>query len=770
MSNSGVNFESLLPPVTKSASLAEIYVPGTPTGIESHDNALVNTALANAGSPSSGIIRLGEGIWALKLKFGSTTEGKNYCIGGVGEYRTVLVAGSTTEPILEIVGPGTVASEYFEMDSLSVCLSEDRSDANPLIKIVLQKGQLNIKPNVRFYSGEANNPGGTVVSHTGTFILMDGAYEGRIEPMFSVGKYAVPLEWINKTVLPSAGVPPNLDTVRFNSPIYGSMGHIFRDAYDGNIGANGTNGLNFEGYKHTSTTVYPIPPACEATIATEGTEGSTTLALTTTCVFPGSGKTKVAENIENGDLVTIGMGNLVECKKVTKVEEKGAETILTLSQPLRFNHAAGASAPTVIKGGKSLSLGKGYSGISLTAMHFEGPWIGISADRVSGLKLISGRAAVGEIVRMEGEVRGVEFGPIQSQGTPNRHTWLNKASYNASEAGRFGGHMALSPPITPLGITFTGKTVETSPNVTEVNTEGLEVGQKIVQTVFAAGTTILEVKTNELKLSTNASESGTGKTFTALPEFYIEPTIFNNKSNDWWFRKPNITGGGQYTTTFVMNNAGTGGKVLGQTAAWEVSSNGTLKSAATFEGTLLANVLDMARSVSAETSVTLTRTSPGYCGVGGSGARTRKLPKISEIEEGRIYFFVDEGGNAAAGNIEIVSQGTDKLDRVEAGKKIIQTQGGCYACYNAGSSIGWVSLNLFNNKQTPIEHGRSAEMTAGEITIAAPGVTATGPILITTEGGTAIGASVVERTAGTGFKVKATATSTDRIDWAVYSE
>jgi hypothetical protein len=73
-------------------------------------------------------------------------------------------------------------------------------------------------------------------------------------------------------------------------------------------------------------------------------------------------------------------------------------------------------------------------------------------------------------------------------------------------------------------------------------------------------------------------------------------------------------------------------------------------------------------------------------------------------------------------------------------------------------------------KQIPAEHGRSAEMVAGEVTIAAPALTATGAILITTEGGTAIGASVVERTPGTGFKVKATATSTDRVNWTVWAE
>ena len=61
-------------------------------------------------------------------------------------------------------------------------------------------------------------------------------------------------------------------------------------------------------------------------------------------------------------------------------------------------------------------------------------------------------------------------------------------------------------------------------------------------------------------------------------------------------------------------------------------------------------------------------------------------------------------------------------------------------------------------------------MVAGKITIAAPAVTATGAIIINTEGGTAVAASIVERTAGTGFKVEATLTSTDRINWAVWSE
>lgn len=74
------------------------------------------------------------------------------------------------------------------------------------------------------------------------------------------------------------------------------------------------------------------------------------------------------------------------------------------------------------------------------------------------------------------------------------------------------------------------------------------------------------------------------------------------------------------------------------------------------------------------------------------------------------------------------------------------------------------------SKQIPAEHGRSAEMTAGEITITAPAVTTSGAIVVSTEGTTAIGASVVERKVGEGFKVKATGTSTDRIDWTVWTE
>jgi hypothetical protein len=85
-------------------------------------------------------------------------------------------------------------------------------------------------------------------------------------------------------------------------------------------------------------------------------------------------------------------------------------------------------------------------------------------------------------------------------------------------------------------------------------------------------------------------------------------------------------------------------------------------------------------------------------------------------------------------------------------------------------AISLEKLSAVVKKQLPAEHGRSAEMVAGKITIAAPAVTATGAIVVNTEGGTAIAASVVERTAGTGFKVEAAETSTDRINWAVWTE
>lgn len=99
---------------------------------------------------------------------------------------------------------------------------------------------------------------------------------------------------------------------------------------------------------------------------------------------------------------------------------------------------------------------------------------------------------------------------------------------------------------------------------------------------------------------------------------------------------------------------------------------------------------------------------------------------------------------------------------VDNTNKLLLTYSGTKWFKTLFSEVGATSL-------VPAETGRSAEMTAGEITISAPAVSATGAIVITTEGGTAIGASVVERTAGTGFKVKATATSTDKINWAVYS-
>jgi hypothetical protein len=86
-------------------------------------------------------------------------------------------------------------------------------------------------------------------------------------------------------------------------------------------------------------------------------------------------------------------------------------------------------------------------------------------------------------------------------------------------------------------------------------------------------------------------------------------------------------------------------------------------------------------------------------------------------------------------------------------------------------SISLAKLTAAVSKQIPAEHGRSAEMVAGKVTISAPAVTATGAIMISTEGTTmTVAPAVVERTAGTGFKVEAAATSTDRINWVVWTE
>ncbi len=71
----------------------------------------------------------------------------------------------------------------------------------------------------------------------------------------------------------------------------------------------------------------------------------------------------------------------------------------------------------------------------------------------------------------------------------------------------------------------------------------------------------------------------------------------------------------------------------------------------------------------------------------------------------------------------------------------------------------------------PDEHGRSAEMASGKITITAPGVTATGTILISVEGTVALAGIVVvtKRNVGESFVVESSlVTSTDRVNWAVW--
>jgi lysophospholipase L1-like esterase len=80
-------------------------------------------------------------------------------------------------------------------------------------------------------------------------------------------------------------------------------------------------------------------------------------------------------------------------------------------------------------------------------------------------------------------------------------------------------------------------------------------------------------------------------------------------------------------------------------------------------------------------------------------------------------------------------------------------------------------LSAAISKRIPAERGRSAEMVAGKITIAAPAVTAAGVIQVALEGSlVTTGPVVTERTPGTGFKVEALATATNRVNWAVYPE
>jgi|ERR1700686_2039844 len=88
-------------------------------------------------------------------------------------------------------------------------------------------------------------------------------------------------------------------------------------------------------------------------------------------------------------------------------------------------------------------------------------------------------------------------------------------------------------------------------------------------------------------------------------------------------------------------------------------------------------------------------------------------------------------------------------------------------------SVTLAKLALAVSKQIPAEHGRSAAMVSGAITIAAPATTASGAILLTAEGGIAtVGAlTVAERTPGTGFKVESTlVTGTARVNWSVWTE
>lgn len=82
-------------------------------------------------------------------------------------------------------------------------------------------------------------------------------------------------------------------------------------------------------------------------------------------------------------------------------------------------------------------------------------------------------------------------------------------------------------------------------------------------------------------------------------------------------------------------------------------------------------------------------------------------------------------------------------------------------------------LSASMQKCLPLEVGRSAAMVLGKVTIAAPAVTATGPIILSIEGTSLLAGvlTISARTPATSFAVECLlTTSTSRVNYAIYSE
>jgi hypothetical protein len=391
----------------KLAASAATTVTGAPALYGSDDSAAW-AAMFAAMEPGRGYkvqCPFGRSLFN-NVSVGSTTSVKGITaeIYGAGRRATFLqpISAEGVKTMIIFNGPGDSTSVGVKLDGSLTC-GFDYND--PVIDIPYTQ------PVLRFQGIQGPDLNHTSrLLGTGTVHKFDQTWCGSFgrSARIQTGRYAVGIEMDD-----GGSGSPQEDTIHFGLLVHeGNYGVIQRNI------ASGMDSMVFEQFKSALYTPATVDRNHfgEGKLASEAKEGESTITLEA-----GQAAAMGYETSQLPAPVCIDFGDHVEVNKVTAV----AGDVLTLSQPLRFTHAA---ARVVMRGTFAISLPSNVQSITIgNGCHLEGhSGAGIMCDSGTLITVQGGLSSCRALVRLCGGAANVKVSRYLMQGSQ----WIGGALSN----------------------------------------------------------------------------------------------------------------------------------------------------------------------------------------------------------------------------------------------------------------------------------------------------------------------------------------------------
>jgi hypothetical protein len=424
MSNSGANFESLIPTeIANGKTNIDVRAYGAVAGTDC--SAAILSAIKAA--EESGLKAFSLYFAANKVSYmmalgilGEAGSGKGISIklSGDGLRASKIAPINASESILTIEGPSDETNQGFSIVDLGIEIPEHRRYDKPLFQINLARS---------YHLERVLLDGG---NHTGTFFSHESSYAGSWRDVQTQrGAYCLPFIHTN-TVKPLQ----QCDNFVFDRCDFRVNGPIFRNASDE------VHSVVMVTPKAVQTGEYPEGSKLLTTLSSEASAGATSLHLTS------------VTGLKVGDLLRVGHdanGNSSDYCRVTEII--GTEVKVAAETPLLFTHATAAA---VQQGGIPLTLGDGVHACTIIRPHFERHMAGVALGNTADVEIFGyyGTVAYGVLV-CGPTMQKVKISGAAMGGTTVANEMFHTSSDNP--ASGLGEYIFEGPLYTITGATFT---------------------------------------------------------------------------------------------------------------------------------------------------------------------------------------------------------------------------------------------------------------------------------------------------------------------------